>query len=253
MEQREFNVSKWLQKQLLSVEQDLSKSLNYRLSNHPDPKQWWEEDLPYLFRNESTELIKKAGDKLKGNILEDIMWFQSSLVKSLQWRHDFQDKAVKIEAEKLSPKTAFEGSEDLDQIRTVSRTSFGAITIASCVLFGPLATTIGLGGALVNEKLIHSRLKKQRKLLLETLEKRVPSIFEKVIETAQKQLRKVYEEIIQEAHEQEQLWSSVRKDALKQDFTSGLKEQTEKINFLDSALSRTEELLKQLSLTRNMK
>jgi GTPase SAR1 family protein len=215
LEKRELECGDWLDKSVWQAKLNMVEKSEYSLQHTSNPKLWWEQDLPYILRQEILGFIKNLGKTLQERLCKDASWIEAQAAKLFSWEVTLK-KSNQITVNETDPILLHkpEHIQDINKIRIMTRIGVGASTVASYFLFGPLGTAVSIGGGIFSEKIFEKSLKNQKTELSRLLDDEISSILKKGLETIHQRLHGAYQSLLSDLKQQEELWFKTRQKAL---------------------------------------
>jgi hypothetical protein len=84
LEQRRLHKQQQIQERIMTIRQDVLESLSVDLSRTPEPKIWWERDLPFRMRRELVALSRQLEETLLQAITQDM----ECITRQLHWHRE---------------------------------------------------------------------------------------------------------------------------------------------------------------------
>lgn len=213
LEGRRLNHERSFRKRLETSKQDMLESLQYDLSRSPDPKTWWERDLPFRLRRELVAAARRSEQSLTQLIASDYEWMRAAVKKDLsadisgggQIINPIDAGEIPLETKELA---------DVTKYRLLSRIGLGLGAAAGMLLLGPLgiAATAGIGA--LSEMEISRRVEEQKQALMLDVYRAVDSVIDEACRGFGHQLREMYEILIRDVHSMQTKWLTLHVDAM---------------------------------------
>lgn len=203
-----------LQEKIIYQKTELMENLTFELSRTPDPKTWWELDLPFRLRRELVALSRKSEDFLMTAIANDIKWLQREVARAF--------------ATKITPKTSQNQAKpeivpdfhqvpltDIRQYRILTRLGSGVALIGGYLLSGPAGIAASIGAGILGDHILTNKLEEQRQLLAQELERSIDKTFDEYCHRVAESFRQLYHQLLEDTKREQAAWLSARNAALK--------------------------------------
>lgn len=207
--ERQSRICHWLQQRLQKQADEITHNLTYALQRTPLPAQWWEQDLPLLLRRELATLSRALDPELQKRVTLDVQWVSTYVLNQLSWKLHFSAPGSLVQ-ETVTTSSEPSGLENLSRKRLYMRLAFGAATVASFALFGPLGMAMSIGTGILNEQIMSLSADKQREVLATKLGPLIQQALEEASADIAHRLRKVYDKMLAESKEQEARWKEAQ-------------------------------------------
>lgn len=246
LRKRENDCILWLERIVLEKKEDIVEKFRYELRHAPNPKQWWEEDLPYRLRQEMANVARGLERSLQNKIGSDLSWLEEEArnIFSVEMKLGHTDSLVKIN--ELKGELGSEEMSDLNSIRLRSRIGLGAASILGYLIFGPFGIAASIGGGIISEKIFSKNIENQRKALSKNLDDVVDQILHDAVEMVQKRLQNVYITIFKGVQKQESIWFSARRESLIKDASSS----NDDLGKVERQIKEVDELISKLTVSQ---
>jgi Dynamin family len=205
----------WMEGRLLAVETALSEQLQHEVQSSSDPSLWWRQDLPHRLRQEYARAATDLGEPLEERIRADYSWL-SEEVESRFGRHLGKwagDPLARFEGEPATTAPA-ESAQDLGTLRWAARLGAGVASVLGFWIYGPLGMAASVGVGLAGEYLIHLQTNHQRTALAREIHPIVQRSLRRGAGTVRRRLQAQYEALLTGSRSEEELWSTLRREAL---------------------------------------
>lgn len=221
MEARCRAVGEWLEGAFSDAKPQVIAALTYEMRHAPNPKDWWEKDLPYRLRRELLTMSRPLNQSVRQRISEDAEWLHDQVKQRFSWTLELPStvELVALQEEGLEQGEAhLSGITDLSAIRLWTRLGLGALTLTG--LMFPVIRLVALGGAMVggvaSESLFKGKIDEQKRRVAMAVGQLVEDAMAKGAASIINRLQKYYGTILSEAMRQEALWFQARQNALSQ-------------------------------------
>lgn len=213
-------------------QEELLGVLRYEMDRAPDPKTWWERDLPFRLRRELTALAKKYEGQLHSSVQADLQWLDAQMK-----RHFGAGTTHKVDkAEQLS--TEFElheaeqlGLKDLKSRKLAWRIGPSGVAVLGMLLIpltGGLSTipmgagmAASVGGMVLGEVKSGSLTEQQRGQAAKALEPAIEELLSGFAQQVSDRLYELYAGVMDEAVRGQKAWRSDRLAALHAEGSGG--------------------------------
>ena len=214
---RRLKHSQAIRQRVVSIKEELVENLAFDLQKTPDPKVWWERDLPFRLRRELTALSRKSESFLLNLIAKDVEWLQSEVTRlfdtkvpeQIPTQHEGMDIALKPEQGEII---------DLQRYRLLSRVGSTAAMIAGSIFGGPIGMAASTGVLLTSEQVINQKLDTQRKFLSAKLEQTIDDVLDDYCKKSSDRLRQLYQKILDDMESAQTKWKFARKSSFSGEF-----------------------------------
>ncbi|MCW3051750.1 MAG: hypothetical protein JWN14_920 [Chthonomonadales bacterium] len=214
LDSRRIHLSEDLRRQMRTWQGDLIESLQFELSRAPDPKAWWERDMPFRLKRELTGLGQRYEQQILSALARDANWLQQETTRAFAVEISRTAPAGKTTAQEelQAPNLAL---ADLHRTRLLSRIGSGAVLVGGYLLgLGPLSTAASLGAGILGERLIGKKLQEQQ----EMVRRKIPATLERAIdvysEAVTDRLRQLYSQLLKDSRRSQEAWKSGHMAAL---------------------------------------
>jgi len=242
---RENDSILWLEQIVLEKKEDIVEKFRYELRHAPNPKQWWEEDLPFRLRQEMANVARGLERSLQNRIGSDLSWLEEEArnIFSLEMKLGRTDSLVTIN--ELKGEFGSEELSDLSSIRLRSRIGFGAASMLGYLIFGPFGIAASIGGGIISEKIFSKNIENQKKALSKNLDYVVDQILHDAVDMVQERLQNAYITIFKGVQKQESIWFSARRESLIKDAGSS------NVDFgkVERQMKKADELISKLTVS----
>ncbi len=202
-DQRRLALETDLRKRIEAAHDDMVRSLEHDLKHAPNPKTWWEEDLPYYLYRELGGIGRGCESLLLNALARDTDWLQANLatLPGAQ-RREIKAPEGELPAAQLEKQRAL-NLQDMQRIRLFSRIGSGAATVATYFLLGPLGIAVSIGSGLVSEQVINSRVEAQRQVVQRQLGNTVSRVLDAYAQEIFQRLRAFYGQLATELRDEQ--------------------------------------------------
>ncbi|MDI2127451.1 dynamin family protein [Yinghuangia seranimata] len=231
LQKRRSTTAEKFREHLATSQEELMGVLSYEMERTPDPKTWWERDLPFRLRRELTGMAKKYEGQLHSSVQADLQWLDAQMK-----RHFGKGTQLKVDkAEQLS--TDFElneaedlGLKDLKSRKLAWRIGPSGIAVLGMLLIpltGGLSMPMGagmaasVGGMVLGEVKSGSLTDGQRAAAAKALEPAVEQVLSGFSEQVSERLYTLYAGVMDEAVRGQKAWRQDRLAALNKAGTDG--------------------------------
>ncbi|UGQ09833.1 dynamin family protein [Yinghuangia sp. ASG 101] len=225
LQKRRGTTAEKFREHLAQSQDELLGVLSYEMERTPDPKTWWERDLPFRLRRELTALAKKYEGQLHSSVQADLQWLDAQMK-----RHFGKGTTHKVDkAEQLS--TEFElneaeelGLKDLKSRKLAWRIGPSGVAVLGMLLIpltGGLATipmgagmAASVGGMVLGEVKSGSLTEGQRAQAAKALEPAIEELLAEFSRQVSDRLYTLYAGVMDEAVRGQKAWRTDRLAAL---------------------------------------
>jgi hypothetical protein len=215
LDRREQGHAGWFEGALRQIREPLLADLTHRLNHAGHPREWWQNDLPYLLRRQFVKTAAALTEELAGKLEQDRKWLRRQSQRLFSCRLPMASGDglnLTFPAENALP----EGSDlsDLNWLRNTIRIGSATATVVAGVLFSFPGAVAGAVGQVVAEHWLRIRADQQRQVLLQKVESALDGALAAGVELGIGQLRAEYRRLQEEVREQEVRWRNSRREAL---------------------------------------
>ncbi|GGQ48186.1 P-loop NTPase family protein [Couchioplanes azureus] len=202
---------------LAGTRERLAEILRYELYHHPEPRTWWERDLPYRLRRELATAAKEYEKSLLGGVQLDLQWLRRQLAERFRIEPSGLDVTLtSLRAPQVDPDDLKLG--DLRNRRIAYRVGPLGLALLIGTLSAGFFPFASLGataaGVVFGEVLLRGAVDNQRRVAerhLAGLVDRAVSEFGLGVAEA---IRSLYDQLVDEAVQQRKQWYADREAAL---------------------------------------
>ncbi len=235
-----------LQQRIAGTKSNLIEALLLELERSPNPKFWWERELPFRLKREFPQIGKGLEDGLMRAIANDLEWLQTEVNKNfgLTINHKINSAIAPLsQTLQIKPESNLE-IEDMQKYRLMARFGGTATTICSLIFGGVGAIAASVGTTILSEKLIQLKIDEQRDLIRK--EFIIDKLFDKQYELIEQNLNNLYGQFLQELKQQQNLWQKAKKAALETKITISQDEITWQ-NIINKSQVLQQQIIQELS------
>jgi predicted GTPase len=208
LESKRLYCNQQLKQKIQNAKDELWEVLELESSKVPDPKFWWERDLPIRLRRELVALSRKSEDFLTKAIAQDFDWFQKEV--SHRFGSQLRRKSSQFQDYSVQPLNLPKADlEDIKQYRLMTRIGTGVGMLASVILQFPIGMMIS-GVGLVSEPILGNKLDHQRKAVRQLLKQFLEQSVDAYCEEVSDRLTKLYHQLIQDSQREQIVWQTSR-------------------------------------------
>ncbi|MCF2530633.1 dynamin family protein [Yinghuangia soli] len=225
LQKRRSTTAEKFREHLAQSQEDLLGVLKYEMDRTPDPKTWWERDLPFRLRRELTAMAKKYEGQLHSSVSADLQWLDAQMK-----RHFGKGSTHKVDkAEQLS--TEFElneaeelGLKDLKSRKLAWRIGPSGVAVLGMLIIpltgGLAAIPMGagmaasVGGMVLGEVKSGSLTEQQRGQAAKALEPAIEEMLSGFSQQVSDRLYELYAGVMDEAVRGQKAWRADRLQAL---------------------------------------
>ena len=212
LERRRLLRERQLRLKIVESQQDLVERLAFELSRAPEPKTWWERDLPFQMRRELMALSRQLENLLLKALAEDFEWLQGEINRTFATQ--IQKKAApNQDRAEIRPEFRQINLTNTHQYRVFTRLGSSAATICGYVLSGPVGIVLSTGVWLLGEKIINKEVEAQRQLLSEELERTVGKALDEYCTQISLRVRQLYSQLGEDTKREESIWQYTKNAA----------------------------------------
>lgn len=210
---RRLQREKTLREKIAQSAAELQEMLAYDLSRSPDPKSWWERDLPFRLRREVLALGQKSESALMTALAKDFEWLQAEVARS------FAVRIARKTGEPTHPIAAIPAYRelplsDVQRYRFLTRLGTGAAMVGSFLFAIPLGLAFS-GAGLLAEPYFHKKVAEQKARVGRELAHTVDHTIDQYCQRVSERLRQLYSHLAQETRREQLAWQADRTAAIK--------------------------------------
>ena len=203
LDQRRIALENDLRRRITSARDDLLRTLEHDLRRSPNPKIWWEEDLPFYLYRELGSIGRGCESLVMDALARDTDWLRTA-VAHVAGQHL---RAI-APPQSLAPAIAMDQQRalplrDMQRVRFLSRVGSGAATIATYLLMGPLGIAVSVGSGLISEQIINTHVEAQRQIVNRQLEASVSRTLDAYTQEIFQRLRAFYAQFAAELRDEQ--------------------------------------------------
>jgi len=212
LEQRRIQKDVQLRERIQAIRQDVMEALAVDLSRTPEPKVWWERDLPFRMRRELVLLSRQLEESLLKAIAQDMDWLDETIARTFGTR--LNQKASFSNSAKIQPSYTQMTLSNTSRYRLLTRLGSSVATLGGYVLGGPVGIIASTGIWLLGEQLLDKEVNSQRQQLNRELERCIGYAIDTYANAVSDRLRQVYQQLVDETQREQTAWQSARRAAL---------------------------------------
>jgi len=227
LDQRYQRSYQQLKAKILTVKTDLIDVLSFELSRTPNPKFWWDRELPFCLRRKFPAIGQELEKFLMEVIAQDFLWLQSEVSRT------FSIEITKNASELLvSPFQTLGISHDpqdlelpdIQRYRLLTRIGSSAAMIGGYVFGGPIGVVTNLAIVLSSEQFLSTTLEEQRQIIAKNLTSIVDQAFDQHCQSVSERLQNLYRQLIEDTKHQQSVWQSTKSAAVQESTIVGANE-----------------------------
>lgn len=229
LDKRRLQHDQKLRQEISKGKEDLLETLILELRRIPDPKAWWERDLPFRLRRELLNLSRKIEAQMASNLAKDSEWFQSEVTRTFTIKSTH--RASSLESSEIKPELQQFELTDIQKQKFIARVGGGAsmaapLLVRALIGGGTIATTfavpiglagiaLGVGVGIVLDQHVQQAIEKEKDSLASELEVRLDRAVEEFCSSLSDQLRELYQQLINYAQKLQSTWQTAKEAPLK--------------------------------------
>ncbi|MFB2917871.1 dynamin family protein [Aerosakkonema funiforme] len=216
-----------LKEKILSVKNELIDVLSFELSRTPNPKFWWERELPFCLRRKFPAIGRELEKFLMEVIAQDFVWLQSEVSRTFSVEltknasellvAPFQTLGINHDPRQLE-------LPDIQRYRLLTRIGSSAAMIGGYVFGGPVGVVTNLAIALGSEQFLNTNLEEQRQIIAKKLTSIVDQAFDEHCQRVSERLHNLYCQLIEDTKHQQSIWQSTKNAAVQENTFVGANE-----------------------------
>ncbi|HKT39730.1 MAG TPA: dynamin family protein, partial [Ktedonobacterales bacterium] len=199
LDQRAFAVEQTLRQRIGETRDDMVEQLLYDLQRSPNPKMWWEQDLPYLLHRQLIGIGRNSEALVLARVNQDMDWLRVAATRQLGGATNAL--VTTIDARGLRAGEAHFKQlplRDLQRVRLFTRIGCGAATVATYLFFAPLGIAAGISSTILSEQLVNKQVEQQRQLVRRHVEAAVGAVVAGYLQQVTSRVRYLYQDVAQE-------------------------------------------------------
>ncbi len=213
-----------LKEKILITKNDLIDVLSFELSRTPNPKFWWERELPFCLRRKFPAIGRELEKLLMEAIAQDFVWLQSEVSRAFNIKMTNESLVVPSETLEMSSDLKQLELSDIQRYRLLTRIGSSAAMIGGYVFGGPVGILANLGITLLGENFLNGTLEEQRDAIAQQLTSVVDQAFDEHCQRVSDRLHHLYSQLIQDTKHQQSVWESAKNTALRESSLVGANE-----------------------------
>jgi GTPase Era involved in 16S rRNA processing len=219
LDNRRNKCSHKLQKKILNSKEDFIDILTFELSRTPNPKFWWEKELPFRLRREFPAIGRKSEGFLIKAIANDFEWLQAEVRKVFNMQINSKHENSIVIASSMDTKHQPETQTELEIIdiqkyRLMTRVGSSMAMIGGYIFGGPVGVFANMGIAVLSEGFLSKTLEEQRQLIKDKLTEIIDKAFAEHCQNVYKRLGNLYQQLIDDTKRQQSIWQSAKNAAI---------------------------------------
>lgn len=245
VDSREIDREKWVETTVASHKDKILESLTYQLNHSNNPKEWWDNDLPFLMRRELQTVTHSLEVGLNNGFQQDVQWLVKEVRRQMQWElGPDEDGHVGLVNGPENQPIGSGISSDLTRTRDYTRIGTAVLTVGAFAVVGPLALVGGAIAGVAAEKYMSGKIEDQKRELVSKLGEVIDRTLQELANEARSKLRSRYTTLLETTIKQESTWASTRLNALKEEAGDSREEGLREIG---SLISETRALFDEIS------
>ncbi len=213
VERRALEAGDTLRTHLLDQQEELTERLRYELRNRPDPKTWWEQDLPFRLRQEMSRLGQQLEVAVRARIESDCGWLAES-VRRISGRRSSFSAGGDVAWRDLPGETPSREIADVRHKRMLLRLGVGGIALLGYLVAGPLGMAASVGGGFLADRIVGKELAGQKTDLSAALGRLVEEHLLQAATLMRSRLTAVYQRLSAQLEGEEKQWLAARLSSL---------------------------------------
>ena len=221
LDNRRNKCSHKLQKKILNSKEEFIDVLSFELSRTPNPKFWWERELPFRLRREFPAIGRKSEGFLIEAIANDFEWLQAEVRRVFNMQINRKDEtSIVLASPTLDIKERREATQteleiiDIQKYRLMTRVGSSMAMIGGYIFGGPVGVLANMGIAVLSESFLSKTLEEQRQLIKDKLTEIIDKAFEEHCQHVYKRLGNLYQQLIDDTKSQQSMWQSAKNAAI---------------------------------------
>ncbi|MGB7441831.1 MAG: dynamin family protein [Coleofasciculaceae cyanobacterium] len=216
LDQRRLRCYQNLQPRIVSAKTDLLERLTFELNRTPNPKTWWEQDLPFRLRRELVVISRKLENLLMKELAQDIEWLQEEVSTTFPTQ-TYRSTVDASATEEILPSFRDLSLADVRQYRLLTRIGSSGAMISSYVLGGPIGIVTSTVVWILGEQIINKEVEEQRNLLTQELRCVIDKAIDEYCRGIGESLRQLYNQLAEETKQEQIVWQQSKTIAIQTD------------------------------------
>jgi hypothetical protein len=212
--------------------------LKYDLAHTNNPRQWWENDLPFKVKTETENLVASMERTIESKVLADIDWIQGQVKNYFSGQLQMASAGANLRADEYETRPPAEDIKDINRSRYTMILATGGVT-ASLYLLGFVTfgwgAMVGAASTVLTQEIMSRKLKEQQEALSKSLESGVVRHYDKILTEAAGKVTLLYDNILEAIRKEQGDWAARQEGLLEK-----------RLNQQDPALAAVTELIGQL-------
>ncbi len=224
---RELAAETWLEEKLREGLTAVGENLAAVVRSQPNPREWWETEFATTFKRQVGDYVRRLEGALQNRIAADSLWLAEKAQAEMEWSMIAAGTSA-VMGDATSEELNAPGElADLTRSRMIARVGVGAVTLAAYTLAAPLGMAVGIGGGLLNERLLSGKLNEQRAAVIAAIKNGLEARADEVCLAASRRLRGVYARLGGQTEREEMAWKDARVAAAEQGISGSDHAETE--------------------------
>jgi GTPase SAR1 family protein len=213
LEQRGLQRDRQARQNILESRQELLDMLKLDLERTPEPKFWWEKDLPLRVRRELVRLSHKSEDFVLKAFAHDLEWLDNQAKKSFQLNLHRGDQPA---SEKFDIQPDYRDVEltDSRRYRVLTRLGCSGGVLCGYLFGGPIGVVASTGIWFLGEQIITKQLDSQRQMLAIELDRCLGRAFDAYCTAVSARFRSLYQQLAHDLNQEQATWCTTRRQTL---------------------------------------
>src|SRR5258706_1606370 len=245
--ERQKNAVKWeeITNEFIQRRQRIEQKLRVRLSDSrdklidqaasqlvkaPNPKLWWETELPFLAHHVFLSLARRSESLLINSLTSDVKWLEEQVMRRFITKLETTQAALGKSIEPILDQRELH-LRDFERLNLFMKLGYGASSIIAQLLLSHIGFVNGnteeflkLGGIVasdrttenINRSLLGTKIEEQRLLVDRAMRQSIVRSIEDYSTLILIRVAELYEHVVQDIQRQQTLWDYARMTALEQ-------------------------------------
>lgn len=219
LDRRRLQHDQALRQKILDAKTELLDLLTYELHKAPDPKTWWERDLPFRLRRELAAYGRKSENFVFTSLTQDFEWLQREAAQTFGTQ-----MTTNVTHSQPNPEIAPDFNQvpltDVRRFRWLARIGSSLAMVGGYLLGGPAGIAAGVGTGILGEHLLNKQLDEQRHLMTQELQQALDRAIDEYCIRVSERLHQLYCQLTENIKQEQMTWKAARQVALNREDSS---------------------------------
>ncbi len=225
MDQRALVVTRLIHDEVFKMETALVEAFTHEIQSSGDPAKWWDEQLPYRFRNELGKRIQGLQGGVQRRVEQDGIWLQKRVSEEFSAAFVLPKVETLIEEEEPEAPVKPDDLGSVTRTGTLAAVGVTAAAVGAALVAGPLlapfaipalvvSAPVAIGGGLAAKQLVKDKQQNQRDKIRPRVEEAVRQRLQTACDTSASRTSSMYRRMVEELRRQETAWLAAEREAL---------------------------------------